>query len=1060
MRRSSSRSPRYAELRCKTNFSFLCGASHPDELVMQAAALGYDALAITDQNTLAGIVRAHMAAKAEGLKLLFGSEVTVEDAPAVLLYAPDRQAYGRLARLITRGRRAAEKGSCLIHFSDVAEHAEGLLAAVIPSRSTPAADELDRLSRYREVFIDRCYLAASLHHGPHDDAELERLATLARQLRMPLVAAYDVHYHDPNRRPLQDVLTAIRLGVTVAQLGEQRFPNGERYLQSPHAMAQRFARQPAAIANGLELAERCTFSLDELRYQYPEELCPPSLTAAQHLARLTWDGARVRYAGGVPAKVTALLTRELNLIEELHYEPFFLTVWDLVQFARSRDILCQGRGSAANSAVCFCLGITSVDPDHTDVLFERFVSRERDEAPDIDVDFEHERREEVLQYVYEKYGRDRAGIAAEVITYRPRSAVRDVGKALGLSLDRIDRLAGAFDQFDTAADLNARLADAGLAPGSSKVGQLLHLVREILGFPRHLSQHVGGFVITQGPLSELVPIENAAMPDRTVIEWDKDDLDALGMLKVDCLALGMLTAIRKCFQLIEKHHGVTLTLANVPAEDPIVYDMICRADTIGVFQIESRAQMSMLPRLRPRSFYDLVIEVAIVRPGPIQGNMVHPYLRRRNGTEPVTYPDKAVEEVLSKTLGVPLFQEQVMRLAMVAAGFTAGEADQLRRAMGAWRRVGVMEKFHARLRDGMAARGLPAPFAEQLIEQIQGFGEYGFPESHAASFALLAYISAWLKCHYPAAFAAALLNSQPMGFYAPAQIIGDVKNHGVTVHPVDVNLSDWDCTLDGGTTVSRDAQRSAEAAPALRCASRLTGFAQPDLRLGFRLIKGFPQAAAAALCQARGDRPFHSIQDLARRAGLGRPLLARLAAADAFGSLKLGQRPAFWQALQPYDTLPLFADLDDEADPPELPELALGEQIIADYDATGLSLKAHPMSLLRAELDRAGIVQARSLWEVKDKATVQVAGLVIGRQQPATAKGTIFITLEDETGIVNLIVWRSVWEKYRKIAAGAVALLVEGEMQRTAEICHVCAAHMEDLSHHLRNLTVTSRDFR
>ena len=1121
----------YAELRCKTNFSFLCGASHAEELVARAAELGYAALAITDENTLAGIVRAHVAAKEHTVKLLIGAEVTVDDGlssfsvrsapanakrnqPRVLLYAPDFAAYKRLSHLITIGRRAAEKGSFRLTFDDLAQNVGGLIAGLVTRPLTGRGSP--ELVRYRDLFAGRCYLAASLHHGPHDDAELDRLANLARQLHVPLLANNDVHYHVPERRPLQDVLTAIRHGVTVAQLGELRFANAERHLLAPAAMAQRFARYPEAIANALELAQRCTFSLDELRYQYPEELCPPGLMPAQHLARLTWEGAKQRYPAGIPSKVADLLNRELMLIAELHYEPFFLTVWDLVVFARSRGILCQGRGSAANSAVCFSLGITSVDPDRTNVLFERFVSRERDEAPDIDVDFEHERREEVLQYIYEKYGRDRAGIAAEVICYRPRSAVRDVGKALGLSLDRIDKLAGLLDHVHCAEEMTRRIQEEGFssapegrdtlaqgaalgsggthskaatgrnqppAPyhvalgleepknsafraspwaiasrsseaktGESTVAQLLHLASEILGFPRHLSQHVGGFVITQGPLSELVPIENAAMPGRTMIEWDKDDIEALGILKVDCLALGMLTAIRKCFALIEQHHGVHLTLADVPAEDPAVYDMICDADTVGVFQIESRAQMGMLPRLRPRCFYDLVIEVAIVRPGPIQGNMVHPYLRRREKLEEVTYPDPAVEQVLSKTLGVPLFQEQVMRLAMVAAGFTAGEADQLRRAMGGWRKTGVIEKFRAKLTDGMRARGLPDSFAEQIMEQIRGFGEYGFPESHAASFALLAYISAWLKCHYPAPFAAALLNSQPMGFYAPAQIIGDLQKHDGKALPVDVNLSEWDCTI---VAAEPAAQSKGELALALRC-----GLADIHaLRLGFRLIKGFPEAAARSLIAARADLPFHSVEDVARRTGLSRPLLARLAAADAFGSLGLNRRAAFWQALQPYDRLPLFADLEDNRDPPPLPELGLPEEIVADYDTVGLSLKAHPMSLLRPALDRAGVLTSAGLRKVDDKATVRVAGLVIGRQAPPTAKGTVFVTLEDETGMLNLIVWKNVWAKYRQVGIDAVALLIEGEVQRTAGVSHVCATRLEDLTHYLRNLTSRSRDF-
>ena len=875
------------ELHCKTNFSFLRGASHPDELVARAAELGYAGLAITDHNSLAGVVRAHVAAKAASLKLLIGAEITPKDAPAVLLYAPDIAAYSRLSRLITCGRRSAEKGDCLLHFDDVAKHAGGLLAAVILPDSP---DALDHLYRYREVFGDRCHLTIALHRGPDDDSRLERLTQLAKKARVPLVASNDVHYHVPDRRPLHDVLTAIRHGLTVANLGALRFPNGERYLKSPAQMAALFARCPRALAQSVELASRCTFSLDELRYEYPEELCPPGLTLQDHLAGLTWTEVRERYPAGVPPKIVEIIRRELALIAELRYEPYFLTVWDLVRFARSRGILCQGRGSAANSAVCYCLGITSVDPDRIQLLFDRFVSRERDEAPDIDVDFEHERREEVLQYVYEKYGRDRAGITAEVITYRPRSAIRDVGKALGLSLDRVDRLAKALGHHDRDPDLAALARESGLDPSSPAIAQLVALTKELLGFPRHLSQHVGGFVITRGPLSELVPIENAAMPGRTVIEWDKNDLDDLGVLKVDCLALGMLTAIRKCFGLISAHHQRELNLATVPAEDPAVYDMACKADTVGVFQIESRAQMSMLPRLLPRCFYDLVVEVAIVRPGPIQGGMVHPYLRRRSGQEPVTYPSPEIEGVLAKTLGVPLFQEQVMRLAMVAAGFTAGEADRLRRAMGAWRRPGLIDQLRSRLRDGMMARGFSAEYADQIYAQIRGFGEYGFPEAHAASFALLAYVSAWLKCHYPAAFAAALLNSQPMGFYAPAQIVRDAVSHHVPIRPVDVNHSDWDCTLEGHLTpaLSPEGRGSVSCPPsplwgegtgvrgeslALRPSpqpspQRGEGEKALALRLGFRLIKGLPQSAGTALTEARSAGAYRSIIECARRTRL------------------------------------------------------------------------------------------------------------------------------------------------------------------------------------------------
>jgi error-prone DNA polymerase len=1032
--RSALPAPRYAELQCCTNYSFLRGASHADELVARAASLEYAAIAITDHNSLAGVVRAHVAAKAAGLKLVIGAEIVPDDAPPILLFAPDRRSYGRLSSLISRGRRSAEKGDCQLQFQDLADHAEGLLAIILSPPNAEIEDAVKGLGSYRELFGDRCYLSTTLHRGPNDDAELGRQCGLAKRLRLPLIAVNDVHYHDPRRRFLHDVVTAIRFGVTVAELGERRFPNAERHLKSPAEMAVLFARCPEALAHTLELAGRCNFSLDELRYEYPEELCPTGTTPTEHLAALAWAGARERYPAGVPEKVDLILRRELQLIEELRYEAYFLTVWDLVKFARSQAILCQGRGSAANSAVCYCLGVTSVDPDRTDVLFERFVSREREEAPDIDVDFEHERREEVIQYIYRKYSRDRAALVAEAICYRPRSAVRDVAKALGFSLDCIERLAKNVDSFGEEARLAERAREAGLDPNAPEVKALNQITRELLGFPRHLSQHVGGFVITRGPLAELVPIENAAMPERTVIEWDKDDVEALGILKVDCLALGMLTAIRKCFDLIECHHSVEWTLATIPAEDAVVYDMICRADTIGVFQIESRAQMSMLPRLQPRCFYDLVVEVAIVRPGPIQGGMIHPYLRRRNGLEPVTYPSAAVEEVLAKTFGVPIFQEQVMRLAMVAAGFSAGEADQLRRAMGAWKRSGVIEQFREKLRAGMVANGLPTEFADQLYEMIRGFGEYGFPESHAASFALLTYVSSWLKCHYPAAFTAALLNSQPMGFYAPAQLVRDAQAHGVVVLPLDVNQSDWDSTLR----------------------SSPNGIL---LQLGFRLIRGASEEMARRITEARAAGAFRSLPEFMRRTALSRAALVRLAGADAFGSLELGPRPALWHALSRHEELPLFAGMDDEIPPPPLAAMPLGEQIVADYNTTGLSLKAHPISLVRSELTRRRVTANADLLNIADKSVVRVAGLVLVRQRPSTAKGTTFITLEDETGIANIVVWPRVWERHRRSARSAAALYVQGRVERAGSVVHVIADRMADLSDLLDGIAPRSRDF-
>lgn len=1032
----------YAELHCRTNFSFLEGASHPDELVQQAAQLGYRRLAITDRNSLAGIVRAHVAAKEMGLPLVIGAEITPHDAPPVVLWATDRAAYGRLSRLITCGRRRAPKGECRLGWEDIAAHHQGLLAGAIsaPMPNMPEAhDELLRgLARYREIFGERCWLLAELHRAADDQRRIARLQALSRESRLPLLAAGDVHYHVAERQALQDVLTAIRHGVAVAEARELLFANAERHLHSPAEMARRFAQIPGAVERTLQVAERCRFSLDELRYEYPEELCPAGTTPSEHLRELVWNGARVRYPQGTPDKVRQLLEYELGLIEELRYEAYFLTVWDLVRFARGRGILCQGRGSAANSAVCFCLGVTSVDPSRMDVLFERFISRERNEAPDIDIDFEHERREEVLQYVYEKYGRERAGITAEVVSYRPRSAIRDVGKALGLSLDRVDALAKVADERGASTRVEHLAGEADLDSQAPVVNRLMQLVHEILGFPRHLSQHVGGMVITRGPLCELVPLENAAMPGRTVIQWDKDDLDSLGILKVDCLALGMLTAIHRAFDLLQKHCGQTLTLATVPAEDPGVYEMVSRADTIGVFQIESRAQMSMLPRLRPREFYDLVIEVAIVRPGPIQGNMVHPYLRRRAGEEAIEYPNEAIREVLHKTLGVPIFQEQAMRLAVVAAGFTPGEADQLRRAMGAWRRPGVIEQFRQRLIEGMQARGLSEEFAARVFEQLRGFGEYGFPESHAASFALLVYVSAWIKCYHPAVFVAALLNSQPMGFYAPAQLIRDAREHGVPVRAIDVNQSDWDCTLEP----------VADHDDALA------------LRLGLRMIHGLSERAGRTIEEARGAGRFRSVDDLARRARLSRSVLTRLANADALRGFELDRRQALWASLEQEPELPLFAGQQIESARIELPALSAATEIKADYDTTGLSLRGHPLAFLRRELSALRVLSAAQLKTWPADRFVRVAGLVLLRQRPSTASGITFVTLEDETGLANLIVHPKVWKRYHRAAATAKAMLVHGKLERHDRIMHVIVSRLEDLSERLQGMRLRSRDFQ
>jgi error-prone DNA polymerase len=1185
----------YSELHCKTNYSFLTGGSHADELVARAVELGYPALAITDVNTLAGVVRAYSAVKElpqlasqlstvnpktptrkskisdpesqfselasqtdnrepkteiSSFKLIIGAEIIPRDAPPVLLWATDRNSYANLSKLITIGRRRAPKGECWLEFDDIARYSAGLLAGVLPSfqgdRSRlsaidethpsyewffgcekgnlsltsllvsspsqtshhhhtldhkhgpdhshghhgpkqgvyphlgihdPRKSNLQTAHHYRELFGDRAYLMASLYLGIDDQWRIAQLKKLSAETGLPLVAAGDVLYHHPSRLPLHDVLTAIKHRTTVASAEELLLPNAQRHLQSIARRQAAFASVPGAVERTVEISDRCQFCLSQLRYEYPEELAPSGQTPIQHLRRLTERGAQQRYPDGVPAKVRQQVEHEMLLIDELRYEAYFLTVWDLVRFARSRGILCQGRGSAANSAVCYCLGVTSVDPATSDLLFERFISRERNEAPDIDVDFEHERREEVLQYLYEKYGRHRAGLAATVITYRTRSAVRDVGKAIGLSLDRVDALAKQVDGYARDANLAVRMNAVGIDPESTVGKQLLHLVDEILGFPRHLSQHVGGMVITQGNLDELVPIENAAMDGRTVIQWDKDDLESLGLLKVDCLCLGMLSAIRRCFQMIQQHWGQSYTLTNIPAEDPKVYDMICAADTVGVFQIESRGQMSMLPRLKPRCWYDLVIEVAIVRPGPIQGNMVHPYLRRRSGAEPTFYPNEEIKAVLHRTLGVPIFQEQAMKLAVVAAGFTPGEADQLRRAMGKWRKTGIIQKFHDQLIAGMRAKGLNEEFAEQVFRQISGFGEYGFPESHAASFAKLVYVSAWLKYYFPGPFCAAIINSQPMGFYAPAQLVADAQRHGVEVLPVDVNESDWECTVNAiaippspprergvggkGDNIQQNDESSNQRE------RKKQGFQNPypsRLRLGLRMIAGLRTDVAEKVLAARQQGRFTSIAEFTRRTGLSQSEIAQLSAADAFGSLNQDRREALWQALaqekKPRDQ-PLFANLNEGDDAVgALPKLDAIEQVTADYHTLGLSLKAHPMSFYRDQLNALQATPCAQLEDRKDNQYVRVAGLVILRQRPSTAKGITFVTLEDETGTANLVVKPNVWEKHYQIARRSAAWLVHGKLEKRSGVIHVVASRIEDLSDQVQNVKIRNRDFR
>jgi error-prone DNA polymerase len=1058
----AARNRAYAELHCLTNFSFLRGASHPAELVVRAAELGYAALAITDRNSLAGVVRAHLAARQHGLRLLIGAEITPEDAPPVVLLATDRAAYGRLARLITAGRLRVRKGACRLYFADVAEHAEGLLALVVPPMHPPDAGELatlqERLGAYRAVFGNRTYLATALAYEWPDEERVALLSGLGRAAGVPLVAANHVHYHDPQRRYLQDVLTCVREKCTVTTAGRHLFPNAERHLRPRDEVWRRYAPWPELVARTLDVAERCRFSLDELRYEYPHELCPPGMTPSAYLAQLTWAGARERYPGGLPDKVRRTLEAELALIAELRYEYYFLTVWDLVRFARERGILCQGRGSAANSAVCYALGVTAVDPARIDLLFERFISRERNEPPDIDVDFEHFRREEVFQYIYGKYGRERAGITAEVISYRARSAIRDVGKALGLSLDRVDRMAKAAERWDREVP-DAAATEAGLSAEDRTVQCVLRLTRQLIGFPRHLSQHVGGFVITASPLCEIVPLENGAMPGRTFIEWDKDDIDALGILKVDCLALGMLTAISKCFGLLGPRGGPT-RLTDIPPEDPAVYDMLSAADTVGVFQVESRAQMSMLPRLRPRNFYDLVIEVAIVRPGPIQGGMIHPFLRRRNGQEPITFPDERIRDVLAKTLGVPLFQEQVMRLAMVAAGFSPGEADQLRRAMAAWKRYGDLTPFQTRLLRGMLANGYSREFAEVVFKQISGFAEYGFPESHAASFALLVYVSAWLKRYHPAAFCAALLNAQPLGFYSPAQLVADARRHGVRVLPVDVCHSDYESRLED---VPRRGRSTATAKPPGASADPATwGHGGPALRLGMRLVRGLSREKVAGVVAAQQDGDLRSLRALAARPDVSRETLVRLAAADAFRSLGLSRRAALWEilALDRVRQGTLFDELVADETPVVLPEMDIDETVVHDYDAVGLSLNAHPIELVRTELDAARVLPNGRLAQARQRQRVRVAGLVTVRQRPVTAKGMVFMTLEDETGMANLILRPPVWEREGRPVRHKVALVAEGVVERQEQVVHVQVSRLHDLSDVVGELRHSSRDFR
>ena len=1111
--------PRLAELAAMTNFSFLRGASHPEEMVARAAELGLSGIGIADRNSLAGVVRAHTFARdnveamaatrvVPGARLVF-----IDGTPDVLAYPKDRAAYGRLCRILTEGNLRAPKGECWLILDDLLKHSEGLQVVALPPLSphgrgvrgegsgavarsmarsphpspsatpSPGGRRDSPLRLLREAFGERLWIGASLIYGVNMRKGLMRRAALARSVGAPLIATNDVMMHAPERRALADVLACIREKTTLEAAGRLTQANAERHLKAPREMARLFAEAPDAVAETIRFLDGLKFSLDELSHCYPEELREGYPTAQEALEAFAEAGAETRYPEGVPKRTREALTHELNLIASLDYAPYFLTVHDIVRFARSKGILCQGRGSAANSAVCYCLGITEVDPVRFDLLFERFISPERNEPPDIDVDFEHERREEVIQYIYERYGRERAGLAAAVITYRTRSAVRETAKVFGLSDDVIAALNGTAWGQETTPIGEDRVRAIGLDPADPTLKLALTMAKELIGFPRHLTQHSGGFVITRDRLDEVAPVMNTAMEKRTMVEWDKDDLDALGLLKVDVLALGMLTALSKGFTLLDKHYGERLTLATVPPEEACVYAMIQRADTIGVFQIESRAQMSMLPRLKPANFYDLVIEVAIVRPGPIQGDMVHPYLRRRQGVEEVSYPSKELEAVLKKTLGVPLFQEQAMKIAIVAAGFTPSEADQLRRAMATFRRSGTIQTLQEKMIEGMVTNGYDREFAERCFHQIEGFGEYGFPESHAASFALLVYASSWMKCRYPDVFAAAMLNAQPLGFYAPAQLVRDAREHGIELREVDVNLSDWDCTLEPLIATRLNHRRHCEEprdeaiqepkgvrrSPGLLRSARNDaiekGMIHPRhaemaphirtthaVRLGFRQIVGIKEKDMLELTKQRGQA-YDLVRDLWLRSGLSSTVLERLADADAFRSLGLDRRQALWAVrgldrVGDQDDLPLFASRPGRDAEPDarLPPMPLGAHVVEDYRRLSLSLKAHPASFMRARLSARGILRSEALSSIKNGERVTVAGLVLVRQRPGTASGVIFMTLEDETGVANIIVWPKVFERLRAIVLGARFIAVTGKLQSEQGVIHIVAERMNDLT--------------
>jgi error-prone DNA polymerase len=1033
----------YAELQITSNFSFLRGASHPDEFAIIAKALGHKAIAITDRNTLAGIVRAHVAAKEHGIRYITGCRLDLTCGMSLLAYPTDRAAYGRLTELLTIGNRRAEKGSCYLTLGDVAAYAEGQVFALLPE--TMAGDIAIKLPRLREQLSAPLYVVASHKYCGNDKQNIGALAYVAAQAKTPLLATGDILYHSPDRRILADVVTCIREHKRIEEAGYLIEANTERFLKPPVEMARLFAEYPEALKNSMKIAEACSFSLDELRYNYPTEPVPDGLTAQEHLEVTAREKIKERFEGDIiPPEIASTLERELSIVAGKNYAPYFLTVFEIVEYARSRKILCQGRGSAANSLICYALGITDVNPLEVKLLFERFVSDARVEPPDIDVDFEHERREEVIQHIYRKYGRHRAGLAATLTTYRARSSIREVGKVMGLSEDTVGALANTVWGSYGREIPDDQVKEAGFDPSDRRLKKTLEIAHDLIGFPRHLSQHVGGFVLTETPLHEIVPIQNAAMKDRTVIEWNKDDLNALEILKVDVLSLGMLTCIRKAFDLIHSHYGMAYTIHNLPKEDAATYQMLWKADTIGVFQVESRAQMSMLPRLKPKVFYDLVVQVAIVRPGPIQGDMVHPYLRRRQGKEQIEYPSPDPEhgpadelkDVLEKTYGVPLFQEQAMRIAIVAAGFTPVEADKLRRSMASFRHVGTVHKFEGKFVKGMTSRGYERDYAERCFNQIKGFADYGFPESHAAAFAMLAYASSWLKCHYPAVFACALLNSQPMGFYAPAQIVRDACDHGVEVLPVDVTHSNWDARL--------------EPAPDSQ--------AKWALRLGLRQVKGVNAETGEAVMQGR-LRPFVDVEDLHKRTWLPVAQIEKLAEADCFRSCGLDRRQALWQVRGLVDApdLPLFkhaeaSDRGAEAKA-DLPKMPLSEHVVNDYQTLRLSLKAHPLVFLRADLAKQGVTPSGALAKKQDGDKIAVAGLVLVRQRPGSAKGVIFMTLEDETGIANIVVWKKVFERDRAAVMGSRMLVIEGKLQREDGVTHIVAERLIDSSADLLRLS-------